>query len=70
MLKNIIVAFGIAALTSSAAFAAAPAPKTETPTHKVAQADEAKPAEAKKAKKGKKAKKEPKATEPAAEPAK
>jgi hypothetical protein len=49
MLKNFVIALGIAALTSGSAFAAAAAPKKATThvTHKVAQAGEAKPAEGK-----------------------
>lgn len=63
MLKNILVVLGIAALTSSPAFAAAKAPKATTAHHKVAQA-EGQPGEAKvkapKVKKEKKAKAEKK----------
>jgi hypothetical protein len=59
MLKNIIVALGIVALTSTSALAATKAHKAKPAIHKVAGAD-SKPITAK-AKKGKKAKKEPKA---------
>jgi opacity protein-like surface antigen len=74
MMKNFLVALGIAALTTSSAFAAAKAPKAKTPTHKVAAAAETKPMDGK-VKKEKKAKKETKATEqkeqtPAVAPAK
>jgi hypothetical protein len=57
MLKNILVILGIAAITSSSAFAATKAPKTSKPTpaaHKVAQASETKPVAAKADKKVKK----------------
>jgi hypothetical protein len=66
MLKNILVVLGIAAITSSSAFAASKtqmAPKTSPAAHKVAQASETKPAPAKADKKMKKA---TKATTPAA----
>jgi hypothetical protein len=79
MLKNLVIALGIAAITSSSAFAATKAPKSTHATHKVAQATETKPAEgkaklgkqAKQDKQDKKMKKEIKAVEPAAaQPAK
>jgi len=59
MLKNIIVALGIAALTSTSALAATKAHKAKPAIHKVAGAD-SKPIAAK-AKKVRKAKKAPKA---------
>jgi hypothetical protein len=57
MLKNILIALGIAALTSTSAFAATKAPKTAPAAHKVAQATEIKPTAAKADKKVKKDKK-------------
>jgi len=63
MLKNIIVALGIAALTSTSALAATHAPKAKPAAHKVAKSEGK--AVAGKAKKAKKAKKAPKAAEPA-----
>jgi hypothetical protein len=43
MLKNIVIALGIAALSSTSAFAATKAPKAKTPiVHKVAQGGDAK----------------------------
>jgi hypothetical protein len=74
MLKNLLIALGIAALTSTSAFAAKATHKAPTAVtaKKVAQADSGKPADAK-GKKGKKAKKgaeeAPKAAEPAPAPA-
>ena len=61
---------GIAALTSSSAFAATKAPKTTPATHKVAQAAETKPAAAKADKKIKKDTKAATAGEKASAPAK
>jgi hypothetical protein len=74
MFKKIIIALGIATLTSTSAFAAKATHKapTSVTAKKVAQADSAKPAEAK-GKKGKKAGKkgaEEKAPAPAPAPAK
>lgn len=63
MFKNIIIALGIAALASSSAFAATKAPKAKPVAHKIAQADEGKPAEGKAKKEKKAAKKDKKATE-------
>jgi len=58
MFKNLIIALGIATLTSTSAFAAKASHKAPAPVaaKKVAQADSAKPADAK-GKKGKKGKK-------------
>ena len=73
MFKNTIIALGIAALTSSSAFAATKTVKAKTPIHQVAQASESKAAGSKSkktAKADKKMKKETKAAAPAAEPAK
>lgn len=77
MLKKLLVAIGIATLSSSSAFAAKAVhktPSTVSSGKKVAQTEEAKPTEAK-GKKGKKAAKKgaeeaaPKAAEPAPAPA-
>ena len=59
MLKNIIVALGIAALTSTSAHAATRAHKAKPAAHKIAKAAEGKPigAKTKKDKKTKKASK-------------
>jgi hypothetical protein len=64
MLKNIMVALGIAALTSTSALAATKAPQAKPAHHKVAAAESK--TIAGKAKKVKKAKKAPKAEPPAA----
>jgi hypothetical protein len=43
MFKNLVIALGIAALTSTSAFAASKTPKAKTPvTHKVAQGGDTK----------------------------
>jgi hypothetical protein len=74
MFKKLLVAIGIATLSTSSAFAAKAAPKAPAPVvaKKVAQNEEAKPVEAKgkKAKKAKKGTEEaaPKAAEPAPAP--
>jgi hypothetical protein len=64
MLKHIIVALGIAALTSTSALAATKAHNAKPAAHKVAASD-TKPITAK-TKKAKKAKKAPKAEQPPA----
>jgi hypothetical protein len=69
MLKNTLIALGIAALTSTSAFAATKAPKTAPATHKVAQAAETKPTADKADKKVKKDKKVTEAAEKAPAPA-
>ena len=73
MFKNLIIALGIATLTSTSAFAAKASHKASAPVaaKKVAQADSAKPADAKgkKGKKGKKAAEEAPAAAPAPAPA-
>jgi hypothetical protein len=66
MLKNLLIALGIVALTSTSAFAAKASHKAPTTVSakKVAQADSGKPADAK-GKKGKKGKKVDKGAEEA-----
>jgi hypothetical protein len=71
MFKNLVIALGIAALTSTSAFAAAKAPKTTAhASRKVAQAAEVKPAhvDTKTGKAGKKMKVENKTVKPAETP--
>jgi hypothetical protein len=70
MFKKLIIALGIATLTSTSAFAAKASHKASAPVaaRKVAQADSAKPADAK-GKKGKKGKKAIEEKAPAAAPA-
>jgi hypothetical protein len=70
MFEKLIIALGIATLTSTSAFAAKVSHKAPTPVaaRKVAQADSAKPADAK-GKKGKKGKKAVEEKAPASVPA-